>query len=136
MIPNESEPNTARSSGSELSEDTLRNQEIIDPKRVRSSLRTLQRAVERGWEIPQNIVDAAPLIVASILTDKNAAMSARLRAAEVLAAMARDRVNAAISLDKIQRLDSGTATERFEISPDIRARVQEIVAKRLGHESE
>jgi hypothetical protein len=110
--------------------------EIIDPKRIRSSLRVLQRAVDNGWNVPQNIIDIAPRVVASILTDRNVGDSTRLRAAEVLASMMRDRVNAAISLDKIERLDSGTATERFEISPDIRARVQQIVAKRLGHESE
>jgi hypothetical protein len=107
--------------------------EIVDAKRVRSSLRTLQRAVENGWSIPENIVQAAPLIVASILTNRNASAAARLRAAEVLAAMARDRVQAAIALDKMERLDEGTATERFEISPEVRARVAAIMAKRLGN---
>ena len=107
--------------------------EIIDAKRVRSSLRTLQRAVENGWAIPDNVIQAAPLIVASILTNRNASAASRLRAAEVLAAMARDKVAAAIALDKMERLNEGAATERFEISPEIRARVTAIMAKRLGN---
>ena len=49
--------------------------EIVDPKRVRSSLRILQQAVENGWDIPQNIIDVAPRVVASILSDRNTAIS-------------------------------------------------------------
>lgn len=104
--------------------------EIVDPKRVRSSLRILQQAVENGWDIPQNIIDVAPRVVASILSDRNTAASTRLRAVEVLGAMMRDRVSAAIALDKIERLNEGMATERVEISPEIRARVAAIMAKR------
>jgi len=118
---------------SEPSTSQSRESEIIDPKRVRSSLRTLQRAVENGWAIPDNVIQAAPLIVASILTNRNASAASRLRAAEVLAAMARDKVAAAIALDKMERLNEGAATERFEISPEIRARVTAIMAKRLGN---
>lgn len=108
--------------------------EIVDPKRVRSSLRTLQRAVENGWEVPQNLIQAAPLIVGTILSDRNMSAAARLRAAEVLSAMVRDRVNAAIALDRIERLDEGSATERVEISPEVRARVAAIIAKRLTND--
>lgn len=108
--------------------------EIIDPKRVRSSLRTLQRAVENGWEVPDGLIRAAPMIVGTILTDRNMGAAARLRAAEVLSAMVRDRVSAAVALDRIERLDDGSATERVEISPEVRARVAAIIAKRLTHE--
>jgi hypothetical protein len=47
--------------------------------------------------------------------------------------MARDKVNAAIALDKIQRLEEGEATERVVISPEIQARAREIIARRLGN---
>ena len=66
------------------------------------------------------------------MLNENAPNRDRLRAAEVLSAMHRDKVNAAIALDKIERLEGGQATERMEISPAIQARAREIIAKRLG----
>jgi len=50
----------------------------------------------------------------------------------VLAAMARDKINAAIALDKIERLESGTATDRIVVTPELQARAERIIAKRLG----
>jgi hypothetical protein len=39
----------------------------------------------------------------------------RIRASECLVALRRDRMEAAIQLDRIRRLDQGTATDRVEI---------------------
>lgn len=105
------------------------------PNRQRAALRLLQRAVTQGWEIPEAVWRAAPGICARILANEGATARDRLRAAEVLAAMARDKVNAAIALDKMERLDDGEATERVVITPEIRARAREIIARRLGNAS-
>jgi len=103
--------------------------------RQRAALRLLQRAVTHGWEIPEAVWRAAPGICARILANDAATARDRLRAAEVLAAMARDKVNAAIALDKLERLDGGEATERVVISPEIAARARAIIAKRLGSDA-
>ena len=102
------------------------------PHRQRSALRLLQKAVTHGWEIPEAVWRAAPGICARILASEQSTARDRLRAAEVLAAMARDKVNAAIALDKMERLEEGEATERVVISPEIAARAKAIIARRLG----
>jgi hypothetical protein len=108
---------------------------IVDepPQRMKESLRLLQRAVSEGWQIPEAVWGAAPRICTRILADENATPRDRLRATEVLAAMARDKINAAIALDKIERLEGGDATERVVITPEIRARAQEIIRRRFGN---
>lgn len=102
------------------------------PTNIRSSLRTLQRAVNEGWQIPEAIIRAAPHICAKILMDNSASPREQLRAAEVLATMMRDTVSAAIALDKMERLDGGEATERLVITPEIRERARQIIAGQLG----
>ena len=102
------------------------------PRRQRSALRLLQRAITHGWKIPDEVMEQAPDVCARILNDTMAQPRDRLRAAEVLGAMARDRVNTAIALDKMERLEDGEATERVVISPEIQARARAIIAKRLG----
>ena len=108
---------------------------IVDepPQRMKESLRLLQRAVSEGWQIPEAVWGAAPRICTRILADENATPRDRLRATEVLAAMARDKINAAIALDKIERLEGGDATERVVITPEIRARAEEIIRRRFGN---
>jgi hypothetical protein len=105
------------------------------PSRQKAALRLLQRAVTHGWEIPESVWRAAPGICTRILADASVHPRDRLRATEVLAAMARDKVNAAIALDKMERLEDGEATERVVITPEIRARAREIIARRLGNGS-
>jgi hypothetical protein len=102
------------------------------PARQKAALRLLQRAVSEGWEIPESVWKAAPGICTRILADASVHPRDRLRATEVLAAMARDKINAAIALDKIERLESGTATDRIVVTPELQARAERIIAKRLG----
>jgi len=106
----------------------------IEAKRCRSSLAVIQRAVEKGWNVPQRIIDQVPEIVAQIMNDGLAPVRDRLRASEVLASLVKHRVEAAIALDKIERLDGGEATERFVVSPEIEARAREIITRRLGEQ--
>jgi len=106
----------------------------IEAKGRRSSLAVIQRAVEKGWNVPQRIIDQVPEIVAQIMNDQIAPIRDRLRATEVLASLVKHRVEAAIALDKIERLDGGEATERFVVSPEIEARAREIISRRLGEQ--
>lgn len=106
----------------------------IEARGRRSSLIVIQRAVENGWDVPQRIIDQVPEIVAQIMNDGLAPVRDRLRATEVLASLVKHRVEAAIALDKIERLDGGEATERFVVSPEIEARAREIISRRLGEQ--
>ena len=106
----------------------------IEARGRRSSLIVIQRAVENGWDVPQRIIDQVPEIVAQIMNDQIAPIRDRLRATEVLASLVKHRVEAAIALDKIERLDGGEATERFVVSPEIEARAREIISRRLGEQ--
>ena len=106
----------------------------IEARGRRSSLIVIQRAVEKGWNVPQRIIDQVPEIVAQIMNDGLAPVRDRLRATEVLASLVKHRVEAAIALDKIERLDGGEATERFVVSPEIEARAREIISRRLGEQ--
>ena len=83
--------------------------------RVRRSLQIIQRAAENGWLIKDEWLEALPKVAVQIAATGNP--REKLRALEVLRAMMRDRVDAAVMLDKIERLDAGEATERTELGP-------------------
>lgn len=101
---------------------------LIDPHHKRASLRVIQRAVERGWKIPDEWYDTLPGVALKIAASADSNPRDRLRALEVLRGMASDSVTAAIALDKIERLDTGGVTERHEhlLPPDARARVNRL----------
>lgn len=84
--------------------------EIVTPRHTRASLNLIKRAVEKGWNIPQDWIDRLPAIAAKIATGGGNDRD-RLRALEVLKAMLDSRINAAIALDKIERLDGGKPTD-------------------------
>lgn len=83
----------------------------------RESLRMIKQAVGNGWEIPDQWKAALPTLCAKIATDDNRGDRERLRAIEILRAMTRDNIDAAQVVDKMERLDSGEATERIELGP-------------------
>mgnify|MGYP007046849936 CR=1 FL=1 len=89
---------------------------IIERKHDRAGLRLIKRAIHNRWEIPETLMAQLPKVVtalvASARTDRE-----RLRAVEVLVAMQRDNLAALAMADKIERLDSGTPTERIELAP-------------------
>ena len=87
--------------------------DIIDPNawKVRASLRTLQRAVINGWDVPAEAKKDLPSMCLAIAMDSERPERDRLRAIEVLRAMERDNLEAAQALDRIERLDNGQSTE-------------------------
>jgi hypothetical protein len=81
----------------------------------RQHLRVIEEAVYDGWEVPVEASKAIPGTLRSIMDDPNASTRDRIRAAECLAHLRRERIDAVLQLDRIARLDAGTATERVEV---------------------
>lgn len=82
----------------------------------RGAVRILREFVRRKWPIPDAVIDAAPKVVARVLTDETSTKRDKLRAAEVLAALQRDNLSAILALDKVERLDGGDATENVVLT--------------------
>lgn len=82
---------------------------------IRQHLTIIRQAVDGGWDLPPDASAFVPAFLQSVLNDPAASTRDRIRASECLAALRRDRVEAAIQLDKIIRLDAGTATDRVEL---------------------
>lgn len=74
------------------------------------------RAMKEGWQIPDGMLEACPKIASKIALESKTERE-KLRAIEVLAAMRRDNIAALQAIDKVERLDSGKATERVEFAP-------------------
>lgn len=84
---------------------------------TRETLSLVRRAVGNGWEIPDQLRSALPALCAKIAIDEKKGDRERLRAVEILRSMTRDNVDAAQVVDKVDRLDSGQATDRIELGP-------------------
>ena len=82
----------------------------------RQTMRMLIRAVRERWDIPAEMRLKAPEIATRIATGDGTDRE-KLRAIELLAALDRDNINALATLDKIERLEGGEATERIELAP-------------------
>jgi hypothetical protein len=80
-----------------------------------AELRALRKQVEAGtWNVTaedrESVLALCRTYVASDMADERA----RIRASELLAACDRDNLNRLVALDKMARLDDGSATERSE----------------------
>ena len=93
-----------------------------DPHHRRASMRVLQQAVERGWKMPEGVFESVPATVQRILDDPDASSRDRLRAADLLRSIQRDRVEAAEKLDKVERLDAGEATDIVQLQAEAEER--------------
>lgn len=97
----------------------------------RSGLRLLQRAVKNNWEIPDYVVSGIPKLLAQLLANPKAHMRDRLRLIEVIATLARDNINLAVSLDRVERLETGRATDHVIITQEIRELADRIIQSRI-----
>lgn len=97
----------------------------------RSGLRLLQRAVNNNWEIPDYVVSGIPKLLAQLLANPKAHMRDRLRLIEVIATLARDNINLAVSLDRVERLEAGKATDHVIINQEIRDLADKIIQSRI-----
>lgn len=87
-------------------------QSLSAPRRNRRALNLLRRAVNEGWPISDEIRHDAPGMLESIARTEEDPR-ARIKAIEVLRAMAKDNVDAAVALDRVERLEAGEATENI-----------------------
>ena len=85
----------------------------------REHLRVLEAAVFDGWDIPRSAYETVPRDLLDIASDTSASARDRIRAAEALSRLLAQRIDAALHLDRTQRLDSNSATERVEILNEI-----------------
>lgn len=98
---------------------------------TRSGLRLLQRAVNNNWEIPDYVVSGIPKLLAQLLANPKAHMRDRLRLIEVIATLARDNISLAVSLDRVERLEAGKATDHIIINQEIRDLADRIIQSRI-----
>jgi len=82
--------------------------------RIRDSLLMIRRAVENGWEIPDDWTKTLPKVMAQIVADPQRSDRVKISAMKVLVSMQGKNVDAALALDKIERLDGGEPTERTD----------------------
>jgi len=75
------------------------------------SVRLVHRAVVNGWDIKPEWKQVIPKFAMQILADTSRKERDRLRAMELIRAMERDNLDAAVAYDKINRLESGQTTE-------------------------
>jgi len=73
------------------------------------SMQLLRRAIVEGWQIPPEIMSAAPKIAARILLEGTS--REKLRAMDVLNRMRDSNIQAMLALDKVDRLNDGSPTE-------------------------
>ncbi len=91
---------------------------VSDKKHMRSDLATIAKAVRRGWDVPEEVMAVLPKNILGVMVEARQRGDQRvyLRCVEVLQSMHRDNRDTYAMLDKIERLDSGQATERIDAS--------------------
>lgn len=77
----------------------------------------LRRALRSGWRVPDEWKATMPSILHRIASDENASERDRMRAIETLVAMDAKNAEKLVALDKIERIDSGNATEVVVFKP-------------------
>ena len=106
--------------------------DLVSRREKTLHLSCLERAVYGGWDIPAEAAKAAPAFLQDVMNDLNMDTRTRVRAVEVLASLSRDRVDATVQLDRILRLDAGTATDRIEVIHDLGDQALDAVAQSLN----
>lgn len=85
------------------------------PKRIRSEMRMLRTAVRNGWDIPERAAKALPAFCLSIMETSDDDR-ARIAAAKVLLDAQKANIDNELALDKIERLDEGSATDNQSVT--------------------
>jgi hypothetical protein len=81
----------------------------------RQHLRTLEALVYQGWQIPPEVFASIPKALRDIADSTEQSTRDRIRASEALSHLAQQMADAAVQLDRINRLDAGLATDRTEV---------------------
>lgn len=88
----------------------------VDQRHVRETMALIRKAVKNQWNISERVKLETLRTVARIVEEGKTERE-QLRASEIIAAMHRDDLAALSILDKLERLDTGQATERVEFGP-------------------
>ena len=86
-----------------------------EKRETREHLRVLEAMVYGGWAVPEQVFQFVPQRLADIVNSVSAPTRDRIRAMEALSALSQQRIDAALQLDRIRRLDNGNVTDRVEV---------------------
>lgn len=75
------------------------------------SQRLVERAITNGWAIKDEWKAHLPAVLATMAADPKRGDKSRRMAIQLLRQMEQDNVNALLEADRMERLDSGRATE-------------------------
>jgi hypothetical protein len=89
--------------------------DLLDPKRKRGTYAILQRAIDITLDIPMEAMRFACMTAVQDLKSPDDRI--RSRAREFLFKVQDSGIGAAVSLDRMGRLDEGQATDRIELKP-------------------
>jgi len=79
-------------------------------------MRTIRAAIRQQWQIPGAIY--AELVARLVEIVQTSTVNREVvAAARVLTAMHKDNIDGAVQVDKMDRLEDGKATERYELKP-------------------
>jgi hypothetical protein len=83
--------------------------DLDDPHRARGTLDLIRRAVMGGWRMSPDTAEWLPARLEQFVREGDPREA--IRAAEVLARLRRDNIDAMVALHRIERLEAGDATE-------------------------
>ena len=99
---------------------------FFDPGRPRRAVNLIHRAVSEGWGVKDEDRAILPSMLSDIARDADQDIRTRVKAIDTLRMMAKDNVDAAVALDKVERLeDPECATEK------VSKRVEVVFVNRL-----
>lgn len=90
--------------------------DLIGKEHALSDMRTLRHAIRQHWQIPANLYGRLAQRLTEIVETSTVPREV-VAAAKVLTAMHKDNVDSAVQVDKMDRLEDGKATERYELKP-------------------
>lgn len=92
------------------------DRELISDEHALSDMRTIRAAIRKHWQIPEELYGRLALRLKEIVETSTVPREI-VAAAKVLTAMHKDNVDSAVQVDKMDRLEDGKATERYELKP-------------------
>jgi hypothetical protein len=92
------------------------DRELISKEHALSDMRTLRHAIRQHWQIPADLYARLAARLTEIVETSTVPREI-VAAAKVLTAMHKDNVDSAVQVDKMDRLEDGKATERYELKP-------------------
>lgn len=91
--------------------DDSPSDKMLDRGHARQGMQLVQQAVKRGWKIPEVYYAELPPKLWQIIDNPLSPDRDRIRAMETLRSLNRDNLDAAIALDRMERLDAEQPTE-------------------------